>query len=161
LKGQTNPEGRMVIDNPKPGDHTLQISLAGKRNHEQKVTVMAGQATKITAVLADLAGTVVVQSSPGAVVSLDDSSRGTVDAAGQLSIPDVSAGSHVLRISSSGKKDYQQQITVPAGQEARIKAPLRTWPEPWWSRLRRGLRFSWTIPAGAPRTLMDNYPSPR
>ncbi|HMD83699.1 MAG TPA: SUMF1/EgtB/PvdO family nonheme iron enzyme [Terriglobia bacterium] len=124
LKGQANAEGRMVIENPKPGDHALRVSLAGKRNHEQKVMVNAGQVTKITAVLADLAGTVVVQTSPGATVFLDGSSRGTTDATGKLSVPDVAAGSHELRISAGGKKDYQQKINVTAGQEARINASL-------------------------------------
>ncbi len=65
FKGQSSPEGRLVIDNAKPGDHALRVSLAGKRNYEQKLTVIAGQVTQITALLADLAGSVVVQASPG------------------------------------------------------------------------------------------------
>ncbi len=124
LKGQANSEGRMVIENPKPGDHALRVTLAGKRNHEQKVMVVVGQVTRITAVLADLGGTVVVQTSPGAAVFLDGSNRGTTDAAGQLSVRDVAAGPHELRISAGGKKDYRQKVTVSAGQEASVNAPL-------------------------------------
>jgi formylglycine-generating enzyme required for sulfatase activity len=123
-KGQASPQGRLVIDNAAPGDHDLRISLAGKRNHEQKVTVVAGQVTKVTAVLADLAGTVVVQTSPGAEVFLDGSSRGTADAKGQLAIPELAAGSHELRITAPGKREYRQNISVLAGKEARAEAPL-------------------------------------
>jgi formylglycine-generating enzyme required for sulfatase activity len=124
FKGQASPQGRLVIDPAKPGDHALRVSLAGKRNYEQKVTVIAGQVTKVTAVLADLAGTVVVQTSPGAAVFLDGSSRGTADAGGQLAIPEVAAGSHALRVTASGKTEYRQNITVPAGQKAKIEVPL-------------------------------------
>ncbi len=128
LKGQANSEGRMMIENPKPGDHALRVSLAGKRDHEEKVKVMAGQVTKITVVLADLAGTMVVQTLPGAAVFLDGSSLGTTDATGQLSVPNVAGGSHELRISHSSKKDYRQKIIVAVGQEARVNAPLADLP---------------------------------
>jgi TonB family protein len=49
--GRANSEGRMVIDPAQPGDHALRVSLAGKREYEEKVTVVAGQVTSITAVL--------------------------------------------------------------------------------------------------------------
>ena len=123
-KGQASPQGRLVIENPKPGDHALRISLAGKQSYEQKVTVVAGQVTKVASVLADPAGTVVVHTSPGAEVVLDGIGWGTTDAKGQLTIHDVPAGSHDLRVRSSGKKEYRQTITVPAGQEANIEAAL-------------------------------------
>ena len=122
--GRASPEGRLVIGNPKPGERNLRVSLAGKKDFQRKVTVVAGQVTKITVVLADLAGTVVVQTSPGAAVFLDDSSRGTADASGQLTTPDVVAGSHELRIAAPGKREYRQNITVPAGQATRIAAEL-------------------------------------
>ncbi len=124
LKGQTNAEGRLVISNPAPGNHVVKVSLAGKQNYEKTFTLAAGQVMKITAELADLPGTVVVQSTPGAAVFLDGSIRGTTDAKGQLSVADVVAGSHNLKVSVGGKKDFEQQITVSAGQEARINAPL-------------------------------------
>ena len=122
--GRASPEGRLVIGNPKPGERNLRVSLAGKKDFQRKVTVVAGQVTKITVVLADLAGTVVVQTSPGAAVFLDDSSRGTADASGQLTTPDVVAGSHELRIAAPGKREYRQNITVAAGQATRIAAEL-------------------------------------
>ena len=128
LKGQANSEGRMVIENPKPGDHTLRISLAGKRNHEQKVSVVAGQGTKISAVLAEQGGALVVETSPGAAVFIDGANQGTTDATGRLSIPDVAAGAHELRISAVGKKDFQGKITIAASQEVKVEAALEDLP---------------------------------
>jgi formylglycine-generating enzyme required for sulfatase activity/biopolymer transport protein ExbD len=127
-QGEASKLGHLVIANPQPGDHTLRVSLAGKKNYEQKVKVIAGQEIKIKVVLADLSGTVVVQSSPGASVFLDGAGRGTTDANGQLSVTAVAVGAHQLRISASGKKDFQQQITVISGQEASIQAPLSDLP---------------------------------
>jgi serine/threonine-protein kinase len=53
FRGQVGHKGRLVIDDPKPGDHALRVSLAGKKDYEQRVTVAAGQVATITATLAD------------------------------------------------------------------------------------------------------------
>ena len=124
FKGQTSAQGRLIIENPKPGDHTLRITLAGKKDYEQQVKVVGGQTVNIQAALADLAGSIRVQTSPGAAIYLDDSSRGTADSTGRLSIPNVAVGSHELRISAPGKRDYRQDIAVSPGQEAKFEASL-------------------------------------
>jgi formylglycine-generating enzyme required for sulfatase activity len=54
FKGQVGRKGRLLIDDPKPGDHTLRVSLAGKKDYEQRVTVAAGQVATITATLAEV-----------------------------------------------------------------------------------------------------------
>ena len=122
--GRANPQGRLVIGNPNPGDHALRVSLTGKRNYEQTVTVVAGQVAKVAAVLADLPGRVVVRSSPGAEVFIDESRRGTTDNSGQLLITEVAVGSHELRITAPGKREHRQNITVAAGQETAVEAAL-------------------------------------
>jgi hypothetical protein len=72
FEGHASPEGRLVIDNPKPGNHTLRVSLVEKRNYEQKVTVMVGQLATISAVLADLPGIVVVPTGPSPIEVIKD-----------------------------------------------------------------------------------------
>jgi formylglycine-generating enzyme required for sulfatase activity len=55
FKGQVARKGRLVIDDPKPGDHTMRVSLRpGKKDYEGRVTVAAGQVATITATLADV-----------------------------------------------------------------------------------------------------------
>jgi formylglycine-generating enzyme required for sulfatase activity len=124
FKGQASPQGRLVIENPKPGHHSLRVTLAGKKDYEQQITVVAGQTANVQATLADLAGSVKVQTSAGAEVFLDNLSRGTADAAGQLVVEEVTPGSHDLRASARGKKEFRQSITVLAGQENTVEAPL-------------------------------------
>ena len=53
FKGQVGRKGRLVIEDPKPGDHALRVSLPGKKDYEHGVTVAAGQVATITATLAD------------------------------------------------------------------------------------------------------------
>jgi len=52
--GRASSEGRLVIGNPKPGEHNLRVTLAGKRDFQRKMTVVAGKEAKIVAALADL-----------------------------------------------------------------------------------------------------------
>ncbi|HKO03580.1 MAG TPA: SUMF1/EgtB/PvdO family nonheme iron enzyme [Candidatus Acidoferrales bacterium] len=52
-QGQASAGGRLVISNPKPGEHTLRVTLAGKKDYEQKVTVTAGKDATVKAALAE------------------------------------------------------------------------------------------------------------
>jgi formylglycine-generating enzyme required for sulfatase activity len=124
FKGQASPEGRLAIDNPTPGAHTLRVALAGKKNFEQQVTVAAGEPTQVQATLADVAGSIRVRASAGAEVFLDNTSKGTIGASGQLVIPDAAGGAHELRVSAPGKKGYRQSVNVTAGGEADVEATL-------------------------------------
>jgi TonB family protein len=124
FKGQASPEGRLVIENPQPGDHSLRISLAGKKDYEQQLTVIAGQSFDLQATPPDLAGSIHIQTSPGAEVFLDDLTRGAADTGGGLFIAEVASGPHQLRVSAQGKKEFRQSINVVAGQESRIDASL-------------------------------------
>jgi sulfatase modifying factor 1 len=123
VAGRAGADGRYAA-RVKPGVHALKVSFAGKKDFQQNITLIAGQANKIAATLADLPGRILVRSSVAAEVFLDTATRGKTDASGELVVADVSPGVHDLRIAVPGKKDYQQIITVPAGQEIRIDAPL-------------------------------------
>jgi len=122
--GRASSQGRLVIDNPKPGAHTLRVSLAGNKDFQETLNVAAGQETKVAAALTDLPGRILVRSSPGAEVFLDDSRWGAVDTTGQLVIESVAPGAYEVRVSAPGKRDFRQHIGVSAGQEASIQASL-------------------------------------
>jgi formylglycine-generating enzyme required for sulfatase activity len=49
--GRASPEGRLVIPNPKPGEHDLRVSL---RDFRRKITVVAGKELRIVATLEGL-----------------------------------------------------------------------------------------------------------
>jgi hypothetical protein len=69
-------------------------------------------------------GSIQVNSSPsGATIYLDGSSTGkTTDAL----ISNVSAGSHTIKLAKSGYNDWQQTVTVSAGQTTTVNATLTT-----------------------------------
>jgi formylglycine-generating enzyme required for sulfatase activity len=127
-RGRAGSEGRVVIANPKPGEHKLRVSLTGKKDFQQKLTVVAGKELKIPAALADLLGAILVTTTPGAEVSLDNSSRGVADADGQLTASEVVAGAHALRITAHGKKGFSQTVDVSSGKETRVEAALADLP---------------------------------
>jgi TonB family protein len=60
LQGRADAQGQLAVK-AKPGDHALKVSLKGKKDSEQNVTLAARQTTKIEARLEDVAP------SPGAV----------------------------------------------------------------------------------------------
>jgi formylglycine-generating enzyme required for sulfatase activity len=151
FKGEASPQGRLVIENAKSGEHSLRVTLAAKKNYEQQVTVVAGQTANVQATLADLAGSIRVQTSPGAEVFLDNSSRGTADAGGNLALQEVAPGSHELRVSAHGKKEFRQSTMVLAGKEATIEARLESLGPPAGTARENpkdGLKYVW-IPPGS------------
>jgi formylglycine-generating enzyme required for sulfatase activity len=143
LKGRANAQGELAMK-AKLGAHALKVSLARKKDFEQSVTLAGGQAAKIEARLADLPGRILIHSSVGAEVFLDSASRGRTDARGQLTIDDVAPGSHELRVSAHGRKDFRESVTVRAGQEASLEAQLA---ETVRENPKDGLKYVW-IPPG-------------
>ena len=129
-------------------DPTYRVGFVGFRCVRE--TVVTGQETNVQATLADMAGSILVQTSAGAEVFLDDSSKGTAGQSGQLMIPDVADGNHTLRVSLAGKRDYDKSVTVSAGQVTSVQATLADLgPPPGTLRenAKDGLRYVW-IPPG-------------
>jgi len=128
LMGRADSGGELEVKKVKPGAHALRVTLPTKRDFEQIITVAAGVANKIAAPLTDLPGKIVVGSTAGVEVYLDGASRGKIDASGKLALADVPPGSHPLRVTAQGKKDYEQSVSVSAGQETEIQARLEDLP---------------------------------
>ena len=123
LQGQADAQGVMTL-RTKLGAHSLKVSLAGKQDFEQSITVEKGPPTRVVASLADLAGSVRVKALAGAAVWLDGSSRGTIDSNGELLLSNLSAGAHLLRVTAPSKVDDSQSITVAAGAETKVEVTL-------------------------------------
>jgi formylglycine-generating enzyme required for sulfatase activity len=75
------------------------------------------------------AARIVVETSPGAQVYLDDEFKGQASPAGRLVIGNIKPGEHTLRVTMTGKKDYEEKLSVVAGKDSTIKAALAG-PEP-------------------------------
>jgi hypothetical protein len=121
LQGRANAEGEFAM-NAMRGAYALKVSLAGKRDFKQSVTLAAGQSTRIEAALLDAPGSIRLHTVAGASISLDGANRGSADAVGEFVLTDVRPGKHELRISAKGRRDYRQSISVVPGQESRVEA---------------------------------------
>jgi len=128
LAGRADSRGELNVKKVQSGAHALRVTLPAKRDFEQIITVAAGVASRIGAPLSDLPGRIVVSSTAGAEVYLDGRSRGKTDASGTLALADVTPGSHQLRVTAQGRKDYEQSLSVSAGQESAIQARLEDLP---------------------------------
>ena len=149
LKGRANAQGELAV-NSKLGAHTLKVSLAGKKDFQQSVTLASVQAAKIEARLVDAPGSIRVLTLAGASISLDGASRGSTDANGERVLGDVSPGPHELRVSAPEKIEHIQSVTVTPGQESRVKATLKSVPSPPGTvqeNPKDGLKYVW-IPSG-------------
>ncbi len=151
-RGAADATGRLSVPDVPAGAHNLRIAAAGKKEYQQSITVPPGQEVTAGAALADLTGTVVVRTSPGATVLLDGSNRGTTDGSGNLSIGEVTPGAHQLRITASGKKENNQETSVAAGQVATVEVTLEDAGPPPAGTVREnpkdGLKYVW-IPPGS------------
>jgi formylglycine-generating enzyme required for sulfatase activity len=149
LKGRANAQGELAMK-AKLGVHALKVSLPGKNDFQQSVTLASLQGAKIEARLVDAPGSIRVLALAGASISLDGASRGSADTGGELVLAEVSSGAHEVRVSARGKRDYRQTVTVLAGQESRMEARLEdAGPAPGTVREnpKDGLKYVW-IPSG-------------
>lgn len=67
--------------------------------------------------------TLVVVTSAEAEVSIDGAMQGHADAGGQLTIK-AKRGRHDVKVSLAGKKGFEQNVTLAAGQNTRLEATL-------------------------------------
>ena len=66
---------------------------------------------------------ITVETAPNAQVFLDEVSQGQADAGGVLVIR-AKVGTHTLRVSQAGKKDFKQKLDLVDGQPIHVVAPL-------------------------------------
>ena len=108
FKGKASAQGRLVIDNLKPGEHALRIALGGKKDYERQVNAAAGQVTKVDAVSKEVPiaapTTIILQTSPNAQIYLDETFKGDSSPERRLVIDNAKPGSHSLRVTLAGKK---------------------------------------------------------
>ncbi|MDR3677524.1 MAG: SUMF1/EgtB/PvdO family nonheme iron enzyme [Acidobacteriota bacterium] len=147
LAGRAGADGRFSL-NSTAGAHTVRISLAGKKDFQQGVPLTPDHSTRISAVLTDLPGKVLIHTSPFGSVYLDNVWK-EAGADGRLTLTDVTPGFHTLRIADSHKRDFRQNLSVAAGQELTVEAPLADLPHagPMRQNPKDGLNYVW-IPAG-------------
>jgi formylglycine-generating enzyme required for sulfatase activity len=149
LQGWASAQGELAIK-AKLGTHVLKVSLKGKKDLQQNVTVTEVQATPIKAPLEDAPGSIRLHTLAGASIFLDGTNRGSTEGNGELVLTNVPPGPHELRVSAPLKNDDRQSVTVLGGEESRMEAKLEDAP-PSRGQVREnpkdGLQYVW-IPPG-------------
>ncbi len=147
------------VDNQKVGEAAQQFGIAFEMNHQTETRLRdAGADDTLIALLKRIApksstttpakpkGTsgppppppvLFIEVTPGgAHVYVDDEPIGTTSEAGRLRLTQLKEGSHTIRVSLAGYKDYEQSVDLQAGQTVNLtttlaaRAPVTPTPEP-------------------------------
>lgn len=96
-----------------PGTHSFRISLSGYNDYTTSLYVSANTNQKLNAPLtAAVYGTVAVSSLPGSAVWMDSNLQGRIPSAGTLTLPGVTSGNHVFKLTAGGYNDWINTVYV-------------------------------------------------
>jgi hypothetical protein len=113
-----------IISGLKPGTHKLVLKLDGYEDYSDYVTVVAGQATEVSATLTKSSsslGSLEIKSVPsGASATLDGGSQGTTP----VIVKDLSPGKYTVGLAKSGYDDYSGPVTVVANKRTTVTITL-------------------------------------
>jgi hypothetical protein len=98
------------------GSHTVKFTLTGYQDVTRSVTVMNGETTQVSATFAAASagtGGLNISSVPaGATITIDGANKGTTP----VVITGLDAGTHSLKLSKAGYRDYSSSPTVVGGK---------------------------------------------
>lgn len=131
LKGFTGADGRLtlLLD---PGSHSVQVAKAGYTEvAAQKQAITQNRQTAMSVNLVHAAGavtestaTLIINSTPGAKVTIDNVQKGTIDPRGSLPLEDIQPGTRVLAITLNGYQPFQQNLSLKPGDHRSVAAIL-------------------------------------
>jgi formylglycine-generating enzyme required for sulfatase activity len=175
--GGTGGAGRLKIPDLEPGKHVIRVTMDGYVNFEQAVELVSGKALTVTAALEHpkpaTAG-IVLQAVPrGSTVTLDDKVVDQSSLGGDLNIPDLTPGTHRVKVAADGYIAFEQNVELGSGSVLTLRPTLLPLvPTAGLARLNPidGLKYVWIAagtfmmgcsPGEAPQCLPDEKPSHR
>lgn len=104
------------------GQYTLRVSLGGFQDFQQTVNIQNGQTTRVNADLQQVQvnGNLQIIAPAGSSVSID----GVLVARGNTNRV-IPAGQYTVRVTLNGFQDFQQVVSVQAGQTTTVQANLQ------------------------------------
>ena len=108
-----------------PGSHTILVRLTGYNDYSANVWVNAGQAQNLPVSLTPaIFGSVLITSMPGASVYMDSISQGKINSGGTLTLPSVTSGNHLFKVSATGYNDWINTVYIQPNYQTPITAML-------------------------------------
>jgi serine/threonine-protein kinase len=124
LQKETMQGGQMRISNLEPKDYAVKVSKEGFQDlPEQRVRIVKGEERKLTFNLEPIprfASLSIQGGTPGAQVLIDQVSTGTVQPDGNLSVPKISPGDHILELRKDGFKPKRLQKRFVSGSNVAV-----------------------------------------
>ena len=139
-----------------PGSHSFLVKQSGYNDYSTTVWVNAGQEQNLPVSLTPaIFGSVVITSMPGASVYMDSNSQGQIGAGGTLTLPSVTSGNHIFKVSAAGYNDWINTVYIQPNYQNTISAILTpVGPNPTPVPSSGGLNIV-SSPSGA-ETYIDN-----
>ena len=108
-----------------PGSHGFQMSLPGYNDYTTSIYVTANTNQKLNAALSTaVSGTVSISSMPGASVFMDSNSQGKIPSSGTMTLPGVTSGNHLFKVTASGYNDWINTVYIQPNVNTPIVATL-------------------------------------
>jgi hypothetical protein len=108
-----------------PGSHSFRLSIPGYNDYTASVYVTANTNQKLNAVMnTAIFGTVAISSMPGATVWMDSNSQGKIPSSGTLTLPGITSGNHVFKVTASGYNDWINTVYIQPNAVTPISATL-------------------------------------
>ena len=121
--GTVPPSGVQVLTDVTPGQHTLELRLAGFQSNTTNFYLDPGQDITINVIFTPITtGTLAVSSVPaGALVYIDNVYRGPAP----ITIPNVNAGTYQVTVRQTGYTDWTMPVQISPGRTETLTAQLQ------------------------------------
>jgi predicted Ser/Thr protein kinase len=131
LKGFTGADGRLtlLLD---PGSHSVRVAKAGYAEApaekeiitQNRQTAMSVSLVRSSGPVTETTASLIINSTPGAKVAIDNVQKGTIDARGSLPLENIAPGTRLLSITLGGYQPFQQNLSLKPGDHRSIAAIL-------------------------------------
>ena len=111
-------KNQIEINDVPVGTHTLSITHPNIVDWQTQVKVEGGSTTFLTIKFQLALVNLVVKSEPGATIYVDEISKGRVTEKGEIRIPDLKPGQHIIRAEKDGYEPGNRTLTLKASDAA-------------------------------------------
>jgi hypothetical protein len=111
-----------VIDEVKPGKHTVKVSAPGYFDDVREVTAVEGNLIAAEVTLKERPATLAFDAPSGADISVDGRPVGTAP----MKALELPSGAHTITLTRAGKRPFMASVTLKRGEAMRVPVSMET-----------------------------------